>query len=76
MREWCINTAAVDPSTKSVFANSEDGNLYRWDLTSNKFTQVVTLTGGLGEAYTPTVVGTDGTVYAINRGVLFAVGDD
>jgi hypothetical protein len=76
VREWCINTAAVDPITKSVFANSEDGNLYRWDLSSNKLTQVVTLTGGLGEAYTPTEIGADGTVYAINRGVLFAVGDD
>jgi Calx-beta domain-containing protein len=74
VREWCINTAAVDPSTNSVFANSEDGKLYRWDLTTNTLSQVVTLSSGVGEAYTPTVVGVDGTVYAINESMLNAVG--
>jgi hypothetical protein len=73
VREWCINTAVVDPATNSVLANSEDGKLYRWDLTTNTFTQVITLTAGLGEAYTPTLVGPDGTVYAINNATLFAV---
>jgi hypothetical protein len=73
-REWCINTAVVDPASKSVLANSEDGKLYRWDLTTNTFTQVVTLTAGIGEAYTPTWMGPDGTVYAINNATLFAVG--
>jgi hypothetical protein len=73
-KEWCINSAVVDPATKSVLANSEDGKLYRWDLTTNSFTQVVTLTPGIGEAYTPTWVGPDGTVYAINNATLFAVG--
>jgi hypothetical protein len=73
-REWCINTAVVDPASKSVFANSEDGKLYRWDLTTNTFTQTVTLTAGVGEAYTPTWMGPDGTVYAINNATLFAVG--
>ena len=74
VREWCINSAAVDPSTKSVLANNEDGKLYRWDLTSNTLSETVTLTPGIGEAYTPTVVGVDGTVYAINNAILFAVG--
>lgn len=74
VREWCINTAAVDPFTKAVLAGSEDGKLYRWDLTTNSFTEAVTLTAGLGEAYTPTVVGPDGHVYAINNATLFAVG--
>jgi hypothetical protein len=73
-REWCINTAAIDPFSKSVMANSEDGKLYRWDLTTNTFTQVITLSSGIGEAYTPTVIGADGTVYAINQAVLDAVG--
>jgi len=74
VREWCINTAAVDPITKAVIVNSEDGKLYRWDLTSNKLSQVIKLSGGVGEAYTPTVIGADGTVYAINDAELDAVG--
>jgi hypothetical protein len=74
VKEWCINAAAVDPATSSVLAGSEDGKLYRWDLRSNSFTQVVVLTPGLGEAYTPTLIAPDGTVYAINNATLFAVG--
>lgn len=74
VREWCINAAAVDPITKSVLANSEDGKLYRWDLTRNRLKQVITLSSGIGEAYTPTVIGADGTGYAINDAVLFAIG--
>ncbi|MGB8012220.1 MAG: hypothetical protein WCF68_11435 [Terriglobales bacterium] len=74
VREWCINTAAVDPFTKSILANSEDGKLYRWDLTSNSFTEVITLSTGIGEAYTPTVIGSDGTAYAINDAILDAIG--
>ncbi len=74
VREWCINTAVVDPLTKSVIVNSEDGKLYRWDLTSNTLSQVIKLSGGIGEAYTPTIIGADGTVYAINDAVLDAIG--
>ena len=72
--EWCINTAAVDPFTKSIMVNAEDGWLYRWDMATNTLSQKVRLTSGLGESYTPTAVGADGTVYAINNAVLFAVG--
>lgn len=72
--EWCINTAAVDPFTKSILVNSEDGFLYRWDLTTNTLSQKIRLTSGLGESYTPTAVGPDGLVYAINNAVLFSVG--
>jgi hypothetical protein len=74
VREWCINTAAVDPITKSILANSEDGSLYRWDLTSNSFTEAIKLSSGIGEAYTPTVIGSDGTDYAINDAILDAIG--
>ena len=35
VREWCVNTAAVDPFTSSVLMNSEDGVMYRWHLPSN-----------------------------------------
>src|SRR5205085_322957 len=74
VREWCINTAAVDPFTHSIIANSEDGVVYRWDLNTNTLAQAMRLTNGTGEAYTPTLIGPDGTVYAINNSVLFAVG--
>ena len=74
VREWCINTAAVDPFTKSILANSEDGKLYCWGLTSNSFSQRIKLSPGVSEAYTPTVIGSDGTVYAINDAILDAVG--
>ena len=74
VREWCINSGAIDPFTAAALANSEDGTLYRWDFASNSFTQKVPLTAGVSEAYTPTVIGADGTVYAINDATLFAVG--
>lgn len=76
VREWCINTTVVDPFTNSILANSEDGKLYRWDLSTNTFTESITLTSGIGEAYTPTFIGADGTVYAINNATLFAIGSN
>jgi hypothetical protein len=36
--------------------------------------EVITLSGGIGEAYTPTVIGRDGKVYGINDAVLSAIG--
>lgn len=75
VKEWCINSAAVDPTTGSIMVNSEDGNLYRWNLASNTLSEMVTLTTGYDEAYTPTAIGVDGTVYAIQDGILFAVGN-
>ena len=74
VKEWCINSAAVDPQSDSVIANSEDGKLYRWNLANNTLSEVITLSPGIGEAYTPTLIGADGTVYAINQAVLDAVG--
>ena len=73
VKEWCINTAAVDPITRSVFANSEDGTLYRWDLSTGQISQKIWLDSGYGQAYTPTALGPDGTVYSVNNGVLFAI---
>lgn len=74
VREWCINSAAVDPVMKAIMVNSEDGFLYRWDLSSNSLTQEIKLSSGIGEAYTPTVIGPDGTIYAINDAIVDAVG--
>jgi hypothetical protein len=74
VREWCINTAAVDPATDSILVNSEDGYLYRWSLATNSFTQRIKLNNGFGEAYTPTLIGPNGTVYAIGNATLSAVG--
>jgi hypothetical protein len=74
VKEWCINTAAVDPFTNSILVNSEDGRLYRWNLPLNQFTESIALTSGLAESYTPTLIGPDGAVYAINNAVLFSVG--
>jgi len=73
LREWCINNAVVDPATDSVLVTSEDGSLYRWNLGTDTFTQILSLSSALGEAYTPTLIGPTGTVFALNNGVLFAV---
>jgi hypothetical protein len=73
VKEWCINTSAVDPLTNSVLVNSEDGYLYRWNLGTNTFTQRIRLTSGIAESYTPTAIGADGAVYAVNNAVLFSV---
>ena len=74
VREWCINTAAVNPATNSIFVPNEDGRLYRWNVADNSFAQEVTLTSGIGEPYVPVLVGPDGTVYTLNGGTLFALG--
>ncbi len=72
-REWCINTMAADPVRRSILANNEDGVLYRWDLTTNTLSQSIRLTSGLGQAYTPTLVGADGAVYAISNATLYSI---
>ena len=72
--EWCINSAVVDAADGSVIVNSEDGILYRWDLASNTLKQQIRLNGPRPEAYTPTLIGPDGTVYAINNATLYAIG--
>lgn len=75
VKEWCINAPAVNPATKSVFFTSEDGRSYRWNLATNSLDQAVVLTAGIGEPYVPTVIGPDGTVYTLNGGTLFALGN-
>jgi hypothetical protein len=72
--EWCINSAVVDPADDSVIVNSEDGILYRWDLARNTLAEKIRLNRPRPEAYTPTIIGPDGTVYAINNATLYAIG--
>ncbi|MFO0911191.1 MAG: hypothetical protein U0794_23110 [Isosphaeraceae bacterium] len=71
VREWCINSVAVDPYTRAAVVNSEDGRVYRWDFVTNTLSTGLRLAPPLGEAYTPTLIGPDGAVYAINNGQLF-----
>ena len=72
--EWCLNTAVVDVKNKSIIANDEYGEAYRWDLTTNSLSQALPLNGATAEAYTPTLIGPDGTDYAINNATLYAMG--
>ena len=72
--EWCINTAAVDPLTNSVLINNEDGVLYRWHLPSNSFTERIALNSGYAQSYTPTAIGPDGRIYAVNNAILHSIG--
>lgn len=76
VREWCINAPAVNPATKSVFFNNEDGKAYRWNLATNSLDQAITLNQGIGQPYVPTVIGPDGTIYTLNGGTMFALGND
>jgi hypothetical protein len=71
VREWCINSAAIDPLGHCAVVNNEDGKVYRWTFDDNKLSPGLTLAPPTGEAYTPTVIGPDGAVYAINNARLF-----
>jgi hypothetical protein len=70
--EWCVNAPAVD-AAGTVFANSEDGNLYAVDRNGGRLSTVFTQLA-LGAAYTPVAVGPDGRIYAQNDGRLFVIG--
>ena len=65
---------ASAPATAPTGWRSSDGYLYRWDLVTNVASQRIRLTSGIGESYTPTAVGADGAVYAVNNAVLFSIG--
>jgi hypothetical protein len=75
VREWCINSPAVNPATHSVFMPSEDGNLYRWNLVTNSLDQFVHLNAGIGEPYVPTIIGPDGQVSTLNGGTMSVAGN-
>jgi len=69
--EYCVNVAAVDVDG-TVYANSEDGNLYAVDP-AGELTGRTFLDSAAGAAYTPVGIGPDGVVYAQNLGHLVAV---
>src|SRR5205814_142980 len=35
VREWCINSAAIDQANQCAVINSEDGHVYRWSFATN-----------------------------------------
>jgi uncharacterized repeat protein (TIGR01451 family) len=74
VREWCIDTPAVNPATNSVFFPSEDGHIYRWNLASNSLDQFLLLNAGIGLPYVPTIIGPDGQVFTLNGGTMSAMG--
>lgn len=73
-REWCVNTAVIDAATRAAYMNSEDGRAYRWDFATNALSESVVMNAGLGQAYTATVMGPDGMLYAVNNAQLHAIG--
>ena len=74
VREWCINTAAVNPATNSIFVPNENGFVHRWNLATNSLSQAANIGPGLGQPYVPTIIGPHGIVYTMNGGTLFALG--
>ena len=66
--EWCVNQGVFDRTTSSVFANNEDSYQYRWHLPTNTLAERFFMDTPQIEAYTPTSIGPDGAVYAINKG--------
>jgi hypothetical protein len=70
--EWCVNAPAVD-SNGSVYADSEDGNLYVVKQ-GGTLQGKIFLKRALGAAYTPIAIGRDGKLYTENDGDMFALG--
>jgi hypothetical protein len=71
VREWCVNSVAVDSANKCAVVNSEDGHVYRWYFSTNTLSPGLNLAPATGEAYTSTLIGPDGAVYAMNDAKLF-----
>ncbi len=70
--EWCINAPAID-AAGTLYANSEDGNLYAVGK-DGQLRGNLLLDTALGAAYTPVVLDREGRVYALNAGHLYVVG--
>jgi outer membrane protein assembly factor BamB len=70
--EWCVNAPAVD-ANGTVYANSEDGNVYVIDQTG-KLKGKMFLRTSIEAAYTPVALGPDGKIYTENDGDVFVLG--
>jgi len=71
--EWCVNAFVVD-ANGTLYANSEDGNLFKIPQFAVGVTKIFQQLA-LGAAYTPTSMGSDGKVYSQNAGHLFVAGN-
>ena len=71
--EFCVNVVAV-AGDGTVYANSEDGNLYVIG-NDGQFRQSLFLGAAVGAAYTPVVLGRDGSVYTQNFGRMIVAGN-
>jgi hypothetical protein len=75
--EWCINAPAVDEDG-TVYANSEDGNLYAIPQgrrgVFNVPRQRTFLRLALSAAYTPLAISPSGLLFTENAGHLFVLG--
>jgi outer membrane protein assembly factor BamB len=70
--EWCINAPAID-AAGTMYANSEDGNLYAIGPDGQLRANLL-LGTALGAAYTPVALDHVGRIYALNAGHLYVVG--
>ena len=70
--EWCVNAPAVDRDG-TVYATSEDGNLYAIGQGGVQRSQVF-LNISIGAAYTPLSIDRRGRIYALNNGILDVMG--
>src|SRR5579872_5292375 len=70
---WLGNAFAVNAPTKSVILPSSDGNLYRWNVSTNSISQFLSLGAAGGSQNVPTVIGPDGATYTMNGSTLVSV---
>jgi hypothetical protein len=70
---WLGNAFAVNAPTETVILPSSDGNLYRWNTSTNSISQFLNLGASGGQQNVPTVVGPDGAIYSISGSTLASV---
>ena len=70
--EWCINAPVVD-NKGTVFANSEDGNLYAIAQGGTEKGRIF-LEMAVGAAYTPLSIDAKGRIYTLNDGKMSIIG--